>query len=270
MNSAEKSFLQTTQQLAGNESINTTRLLILNSEQADVHYSKADLGWVIPKSQKRSYLQQRILLQKFKIWNVFKTVHQDASLILEDGRSINIFEGNWTPESLAGYLTDQLTVYMADGTTVDTAESTTVTYDPYQLHFTFCGKQISIDPLSTANKYLGFPDGAVSTPMVSSFPPTALQGIQSINIWTNVTMNNIPASSFLCSVPVTAPYGSYIFYINNDNSQATLSLDPDLQYLRLILKDDNGNVLNYPDELSWEAQLGLQGTYPEGFSPLIV
>lgn len=265
MNSAEKSFLQTTQQLAGTESINTTRLLVLNSMQANTRTAPTDLGWVIPKAFKRSYLQHKILLQKLKIWNTFKSVREDVDLYLEDGTHVPIFKGNWTEDTLANYLTSILNP--TSGPTPP--NPCTVTYDPYQMQFTFC-PNITISSKSTANKYLGFPEGAIATTNVSAFPPVALKGPQCINVWTNFTMNNIPLSSYLGCVPVTVPYGYHIFYDNNDNSESTLCLDTDLQYVRLTLKDEYGNLLEYPDNLIWEAQLGFMSTVPDGFSPLIV
>ena len=267
MNSAEKNFLQTTQQLAGTESINTTRLLVLNSTQASSRIAPTDLGWVIPKAFKRSYLQHRVLLQKLKIWNTFKSVPKDVELVLTDGRRVPIFKGNWTEDTLANYLTSILNPTPSGPPSPYVG--VTVQYDPYQMHFTFC-PNIEIAADSTANKYLGFPDGAITSTTISEFPPVALKGPQCVNVWTNFTMNNIPLSSYLGCVPITAPYGYHIFYDNNDNSESTLCLDTDLQYVRLTLRDEHGNLLEYPDNLIWEAQLGFQSTIPDGFSPLVV
>lgn len=267
MNSSEKNFLQTTQQLAGTESINTTRLLILNSAQASSRQSPTDLGWVVPKANKRSYLQQRILLQKLKIWHTFKSVNQDVELVLTDGTRVPIFKGNWTEETLANYLTSILNPSPPEA---PSPNPITVSYDPYQMQFTFCPNGINISSESTANKYLGFPEGEILNAKNSQFPPVALKGPQCINVWTNFTMNNIPVSSYLSCVPIFVPYGQHIFYDNNDNSESTLCLDSDLQFVRLILKDEFGNELEYPDNLVWEAQLGLQSTIPDGFSPLSV
>lgn len=263
MNSAEKNFLQTTQILAGTESINTTRLLVLKSTQANTQISGADLGWVIPKAFKRSYLQHRILLQKLKIWNVFKSVPADVTLVLTDGRSVPIFKGNWTEDTLAGYLTEQFK------NPLELNKEIVVSWDPYQLVFYMCSQTpFSIDSSSTANKYLGFPEGFVADPKMSVFTPVSLKGPQCIQVWTNFTMNNIPVSSFLACVPILVPYGYHIYYDNNDTSESTLCLDTDLQYVRLTLKDEHGNVLDYPTTLSWEAELGLMSTVPDGFAPL--
>jgi hypothetical protein len=129
---------------------------------------------------------------------------------------------------------------------------------------------VTIREGSTANKYLGFHDGAVAATDVSQFPPVSLKGPTCINIYTNFNINNIPISNFLTCIPITVPYGYHLFYDNNDNSEATLSLESDLQFVRLTLRDENGNLLEYPDNLVWEAQLGLQSTIPDGFHPLTV
>lgn len=272
MISDEKSFLQTTQQLAGTESISTTRLLILNSAQASNKFgnSPVDLGWTVPKAHKRSYLQQKILLQKLHIWHTFKSVPEDVSLsLLLPGNiptRVPIFKGNWTEETLANYLTTKIAE--AAGVPI-TTPPIAISYDPYQLAFLFC-PSIEILEDSTANKYLGFHDGAVGPTQISQFPPVALKGPTCINVWTNLTINNIPLSSFLTCVPINVSYGGHIYYDNNDNSEAVLSLDSELRFIRLTLRDEHGRLLEYPDNLVWEAQLGLQATIPEGFSPLTV
>lgn len=275
MNSSENNFLQMTQQLAGTESINITRLLSLNSMQASAKFSSSnmDLGWVIPKSHKRSYLQHRVLLQRMDIWNVFKSVPQDTTIVVKatDGvlTSVPIFKGNWTHDAIANYLTSKLTLARAPATTGGVRQAITVTYDPYQLSFVFC-PSIQLDSTSTGNKYLGFADGAVSSTSASAFPPVILKGPTCINVYTNLTINNIPLSNFLTCIPINVPYGSHIHYENNNDSEASLALDQDIRFIRLTLRDEYGNLLEYPSELMWEVQLGMQSTVPDGFSPLVV
>lgn len=254
--SNEKSFLQTTQQLAGQESINTTRLINLRSSQADISNHPVDKTWVIPKANKRSYLQQRIGVQSLKMWHTFKSVPQPIELILQDATVIPIIAGNWTEETLANYLTS---VLVADGITVR--------YDPYQLLFTFC-PEISVSRNGSANPYLGLSAEEDSTTNQSSFPPILLRGPQCINIWTNFTMNNIPVSQYLACVPIHASYGNYIYFTNFDNSESTLCLESDITNIRVILRDERDVLLDYPPELTWEIVLAMISTIPEGFAPL--
>lgn len=271
----EKNFLLTTQQLAGTESINTTRLLTLNSKQASSKFSSSnmDLGWVIPKSHKRSYLQQKILLQKMDIWHVFKSIPEDTEIVVKatDGvlTRVPIFKGNWTHDSLAAYLTTNLKTAGAPATQGGARQPITITYDPYQLSFVFC-PAMALDASSTGNKYLGFPTGAVASTSTSAFPPVILKGPTCINVYTNLTINNIPVSNFLTCIPIHVGYGSHIHYENNDYSEASLALDQDIRFIRLTLRDEYGNLLEYPSELMWEVQMGMQPTIPDGFSPLIV
>jgi hypothetical protein len=143
-----------------------------------------------------------------------------------------------------------------------------VTYDPYQFHFRFC-PIISISKESTANPYLGFPTNEDTLNVqTSAFPPVKMKGPQCINIWTNFTMNNIPVSQFLACIPINTTYGGYIFYTNYDNSESTLCLESDITNIRVILKDDHENELNYPADLDWEIVFAMQSTIPEGFAPL--
>lgn len=256
-NSNERTFLQTTQQLAGVESINTTRLINLKSMQADITNHPVDRTWVIPKANKRSYLQQRIGVQSLKIWHTFKSVPQPIELILQSGKVIPIIAGNWTEATLANYLTSALT-----------AEGITVSYDPYQLIFTFCP---SIDVQNgSANPYLGLSSNGNLSTNQSSYPPVLLRGPQCINIWTNFTMNNIPVSQYLACVPINTTYGNHIYFTNFDNSESTLSLESDITNIRVILKDERDVLMDYPPELSWDIVLAMISTIPEGFAPLEV
>jgi hypothetical protein len=143
----------------------------------------------------------------------------------------------------------------------------TIRYDATQLLFTF-SPSLNIDKSSTIQEYLGFPVGYGGTVQVSQFPPAKLFGLQAINVWTNFTMNNIPVSEYLCSIPVTQQYGQYIFFTNYNNSMSSLCLDQDINYVRIVLKDDYGEPLTYPDGLDWELVLAIEPTVPEGFAPL--
>jgi hypothetical protein len=246
-------FPTTTAQFTGIESTNTTRLLVLKSWKADLNNHAVDKTWILEKANHRSYLQQRISLQQLKIWNMFRTVPKSLKLVLGT-TSIDIFPGNWDHESLAAFVTSKLT-------------NITMTWDPYNLQFVICPPtNIGVD--STANKLFGFPDGPQLAANISEFPPVDLFGPPYINIHTNFTMNNIPASEYLCSVPLTSGYGSHIFYYNTDNSMSTLVLDPDINHIRVILSDHKGNLLEYSDELDWEIVLAMQAVIPEGFAPL--
>lgn len=255
MKSNEKSSLQTTQQFMGIESINTTRLITLKSWQADITTHPVSKTWVIEKANKRSYLQHRISIQNLQIWHAFRSIPNDVDLILENGTSIPIFAGNWTPDTLANYLTSKMT-------------GTTVAYDPYQFQFRFC-PPVSIDPTSTANPYLGFPTGVkIESTNRSAFPPVSLQGPTCINVWTNFTMNNIPVSQLLQTIPINVEYGKNIFFSNYDNSMSTLCLESDITNITVTLCDENDNRLEYPEGLQWTITLALQSTIPEGFAPL--
>lgn len=251
-----KTSLQTTQQFAGNESIGTTRLISLKSWLADISTQSLDKTWVVPKANRRSYMQSKILLQSLKIWNTFKTVPTEV-ILSTPTQNIVIFPGNWTPDALANYLTAQLL-----------GEAITVSWDPYQFQFSFC-PSITILDTSTALPYLGFPEGITQTDIqISQFPPVKLKGPTCINVYSNFTMDTIPFSSFIACVPVNVPYGEHIFYQQYDDSQSVLSLDSDIQYIRISLRDDRGNLLDYPEELDWEAILVITSVIPEGFSPL--
>lgn len=263
MSSTKNSLPMMARQLVGTEPINTTRLLILKSWKADINNNAVDRLWIIPKANRRTYLQHKISLHQLKIWHTFPTIRETLTLILPNPpggpptTTYNIFPGNWSPDSLAAYLTHILT------------DSITVTYDPYQLKFNFC-PNITINEYSTLLPYLGFPSGEpVEASQASEFPPYLLYGPTEIQVWTNFTMNSIPYSEYLCSVPISQyTYGQHINFTNFDNSMASLSLDADIREVRVVLKDENDNLLSYPEELPWEVILALEAVQPEGFVPL--
>lgn len=242
--------------LGGVEITNTTRLINLKSWQADVHVSPVDKTWVIPKANQRSYMQHKITVQSLKLWNCFQSIPKEVQLITPT-KTVTIFPGNWTPDTLANFLTSQLTT-----------EGIVVTYDPYQFRFQFCSA-ITILAESTATPYLGFPLGVdIGPTQISEFPPVALAGPQCINVWTNFTLDNIPYSEYLTCIPINVPYGAHIFFTQYDNSMAALCLDSDINHIHIILKDDRGNDLIYYDELGWEISLVVTPQIPQGFAPL--
>jgi hypothetical protein len=81
-------------------------------------------------------------------------------------------------------------------------------------------------------------------------------------------MDTIPFSSYLACVPISVDYGDHLFYFNSDDSQSVMSLDSDIQHIRVSLRDDRGNLFDYSDELDWEVILAIQSMIPEGFAPL--
>lgn len=264
-----KSSLSLTQQLMGIENTNTTRLLHLKSWQADLSNTNADKTWIFQQVFRRKYLQHRVSLQAFKIWNAFQTIPERLTLIAMKNSiltEIPIYPGNWNPNALANYLTNKLQVLDPETGLPDPFLSTVVSWDPYQLKFYFCPNGITLAE-SDANKILGFPEEGVSSEVVS-LNTVVFTAPKCVNLYTNFTMNNIPVSHFLACVPITVPYGEYNIFTNFDNSHASLILDPELNVVRIILKDDRENMLYYPDDLDWEVVLAIEAVSPEGFQPL--
>lgn len=191
---------------------------------------------------------------------MFKSVRVPLKLNLTTGQSIDVFTGNWTEDTLANYLTQQLQTVLNNTTQ-------TVTYDPYQMRFVFC-PPINIASTSTINPWLGLPQGEILNANISSFPPVLLRGPQCIYVYTNFTMNNIPINHFMACVPIGTTYGNHIHFTNYDVSESALVLDPHIDNVTISLQDEYGNELEYYYELPWEVILSVQSTVPEGFSPL--
>lgn len=268
-----KNSLNLARQVAGTEYTSITRLLILRSWKADIHNGPVDKMWLLDKTNRRSYMQQKISLQQLKIWHTFPTIRETQTLKIlnpypRDPTTYTIFPGNWSPESLANYLTDILR----------TSYGVLVSYDPYQLKFNFCPAttgdppSLDIDGSSTLLPYLGFPEGVtVYDANVSAFPPYLLFGPTTINVWSNFTMNTIPFSEYLCSIPIGQfAFGQHIAVSNYDTSMGSLCLDHDIHEIRIVLKDEFDRVLAYDNALPWEITLALEPVPPEGFAPLDV
>lgn len=262
-----KNSLNLARQVAGTEYTNITRLLILRSWKADIHNGPVDKMWLLDKTNRRSYMQQKISLQQLKIWHTFPTIRETQTLTIlnpypRDPTTYTIFPGNWSPESLANYLTTFLSVDYG----------VSVTYDPYQLKFNFCPAGIDIDGSSTLLPYLGFPEGeTIYNVNVSAHAPYLLFGPTTINVWSNFTMNTIPYSEYLCSIPISPyVYGQHIAVSNYDNSMGSLCLDHDIHEIRIVLKDEFDRILPYDNALPWEITLAMMPVPPEGFAPLDV
>ena len=263
-----KNSLNLTRQLAGTEYTNIIRLLILRSWKADIHNGPVDKMWILDKANRRSYMQQKISLQQLKIWHTFPTIRETQTLKIinpatpEVPTVYTVFPGNWSPESLANYLT----TFISDDFQVS------VTYDPYQLKFNFCPPTLDIEGSSTLLPYLGFPEGeTVYDVNYSAFPPYLMFGPTTINVWSNFTMNTIPYSEYLCSVPIHQfSYGQHIAVTNYDTSMGSLCLDHDIHNIQIVLRDEFDRILPYDSALPWEITLAMESVPPEGFAPLDV
>lgn len=114
-------------------------------------------------------------------------------------------------------------------------------------------------PVSTANQYFGFPDDVYKYYTASKFPPK-LSGPWCVTLNTNLSINNIPISGQIACVPVTEPYGSMIQYQNYDFSDASLSMDSNINSITIEIAQNDLSSFTYYPEADWDLTLSFQYT----------
>lgn len=242
--------------IEGSEITNTSRLMYLKSKQADIHHSPLKKTWIVHDFVKVKSAMHKVNLRNLNLWHLFPSIPEDVMIVTETW-SLPISRGNWNAQSLANYINYNLGKSQID---------TRFTWDDGLQRFVMC-PGITLMPSSTANQYLGFPDDVYRYYTQSVFPPK-LSGPWCISLNTNLTLNNIPISGCLACIPLTVEYGSMMQYQNYDMSDASLSLDNNINTITIeICQSDLTSFTNYP-EVEWDLCLSFQYTPSAGYQPL--
>lgn len=115
--------------------------------------------------------------------------------------------------------------------------------------------------------HLGLPDGQSGTYTQSAFPPN-LGGPTQIQVWTNLSVINVPTSRLLATIPVTVGYGELITYIDTSSMLPILLADFQIDHLTIELTDGNGNPLVCFDQLPWSMCLELRSENNGSYMPI--
>lgn len=199
----------------------------------------------------------KINLRSLNLWNLFPSIPTDVT-IYTDSWSLPISRGNWSAPALAKYI---------DYNLAKSGIATRVSWDSGLQRFTFC-PGITLNSDSTANRYLGFPERWDKYSIQSEFPPQ-LSGPWNLHLMSNLAINNIPVSGRLASFPVNADYGSLIQYTNYDTSDASLSMDNNINSITLQIHDEDMKTLSYyPEGVDWDVCISFQLVPNAGFQPI--
>lgn len=131
-----------------------------------------------------------------------------------------------------------------------------VDYDYAQLAFLF-SPPLPLDPGTTAQSLLGFPDGYLGT-VTQSIIPVKLSGPRTVNIESNLSLHTGPVSGRICSVPITCNYGECLSYLDESGNIPTLIMDHQIYIIALHLLDENGDELECYNEIPWSVCIELQ------------
>lgn len=130
----------------------------------------------------------------------------------------------------------------------------TVTYDEGRTKFMF-SPSIRLQDATTCKKVLGIPSWyplpGYPSIITESIQPINMSTIQQINIESNLSINNVPVSGRLLTVPVLESYSELINYYDPDGTYKSHCLDHILQRIEIRLTDEQGNPLaSYLETLS--------------------
>lgn len=169
--------------------------------------------------------------------------------------TIDILPGNWTAHDIASQLSFNLAKC-----------SSPVCFDPKTLLFYF-DPALTVLNGSSGLSHLGLPDGP-GTYTKSSFPPN-LGGPTQIQVWTNLSVVNLPTSRLLATIPVTVGFGELICYLDTSSMLPILLADFQIDHLTIELTDQNGEPIVCYDELPWSLCLELRAENIGSFLPII-
>jgi hypothetical protein len=179
-----------------------------------------------------------------EIYNLTPSVPTGIQIITPTG-TISIPPGNWNVHDIAEQINYQS----------NKCGPAIGCFDPKTLLFYFDPPLTVLDG-SSGLSHIGLPDRA-GTYAKSLFPPD-LGGTTQIQVWTNLSVVNLPISRLLATVPVTVPYGELITYLDTSSMLPILLADYQIDHLTIELTDQHGNPIVCYDEVPWSMCLELK------------
>lgn len=202
----------------------------------------------------RHATQHRVTLRSMELYNLTGSVSTGIHLVLPTG-IVDIPPGNWTAHEIAEQINYQINKCGPD----------IACFDPKTLLFYF-DNFIEILDGSSGLSHLGLPDKA-GTYTKSLFPPD-LGGPTQIQVWSNLSVVNLPISRLLATIPVTVGYGELITYLDTSSMLPILLADYQIDHLTIELTDQNGTPILCYDEVPWSMCLELKPEQTGVYRPI--
>lgn len=225
------------------ETTGTSRLLILNSEQAQETRSATDKVFQMPPHLKSGgAYRHKLILKSFQIAHVFRNQPDTTYLVWVPDpvnfpnivQVVAIPPGNWSAHDLANFLTRQLGLQ----------QGPRVFFDKTRQMFVFV-PQIYIDGSSTCNQYIGV-EPEFSGAITVSHYPVDLVTLKGIIVNTNLAVHNLPINGIAAYVPVpnNVCFGGRISYYDFPATDYALIMDEQISRIHIKLLRQDGRPLD--------------------------
>lgn len=223
------------------ESTGISRQLYLRSDQPDViTYSPTEKEWVIPQLNTQEGIKYKVNLRMMNIFNLFMTVPRevhfkyylaDDPLSLKD---ITIKVGDYDGYSLAQFLSteDGVVKWTYDPKTGKLVTDVEITIADCE----DCWEIVGFDPL--------LKDDSTGTKHQESQIPINLTGVTQIQLYTNLSVNNIPVNGKFTQIPMSVNFSSLLSYTDYQGNQPVIIMNDQIQTIRIKLVDQNGVPLS--------------------------
>jgi hypothetical protein len=203
-----------------------------------------------------AYQSSAVALTEMSFFNLLTTVNKYNNVIQisenNGAQTLNVVldQKSFSAPDFASYLSTLLSISSPSSITY------TVTYDAITLKFNFAsdGLNFKFTPSTTCRKLLGFSSYSIATQIYTtdqvSDIPINLSGPAFCYVCTSLTTRNLSSNGFLnvlAKVPISAQYGSQVVYEAPSPLFCQIG-DVDIDNLQILLRDDNGDLLQLPTE----------------------
>jgi len=157
-------------------------------------------------------------------------------------RSILIPAGNYTGYTLATALTlSANSIYCKFE--ISTSKFTWWSDAAYTVSINICPNYVAPRTYGQAWQITGFDQTlnltSANTGYHTSQVPINLTGATQIQLWTNLSVYNIPGSGRLASIPMSVNYNELLQYEDQSGAQPRLISDGNIQSIRICLRDEH-------------------------------
>lgn len=241
MNTTESAMMALKRTLV-EDATGTSRLLLLNSEQATETRSPTDKVFNLPPGLKSGgQYRHKIIIKSLQIPHVFRNIPEAVTVVWRPNPVLNpglkqttsIPPGNWSAHDLANYLTK--TLGLQGGPRVYFDKNTqTMHFIPY----------LNICQETTANVFLGIIPGFEGS-LSESQVCVEMVTLKGIIVNTNYAVHNIPIGGILGYIPIDnrTCFGNRISYYDYVASDYGLIMDDQVDRLEISLLRQDGRPL---------------------------